>query len=154
MLIRKGDLGAVPRSGRDLEILGPGDQTAVSDAGGLTQFGAYVETLEPGSRSSDRHWHEEEDEFLLMLEGEAVLVEEDGAHPVRAGDACAWAKGVANGHHLINRSDRPCRYLIVGTRVRDDIVHYPDLQRTLYIEGPRWRLTGADGKVLREGTQA
>ncbi len=35
-----------------------------SDAGGLTQYGAYVETLEPGAKSSERHWHENEDEFL------------------------------------------------------------------------------------------
>ncbi len=151
MLIRKEDFRFVPRSGHDLDSLGPGDQAMVSEAGGITQFGAYIETLEPDARSSDRHWHEEEDEFLLMLEGEAVLVEEGGEHPVGPGDACVWPKGVPNGHQIVNRSDRPCRYLIMGHRVQRDIIHYPDLGRTLSIGGGRWRLVAADGTVLREG---
>ena len=62
--------------------------------------------LEPGAWSSQRHWHEGEDELLVMLEGEAVLVEDDGETVLRAGDIAAWPKGVANGHHLVNRERR------------------------------------------------
>ena len=47
-------------------------------AGGLTQFGAHLERLPPGSRSSFRHWHETEDEFVLILSGEVILHEDDG----------------------------------------------------------------------------
>ena len=44
----------------------------LSVAGGLTQFGAYLDTLEPGVWSSHRHWHSSEDEFLYLLSGTAT----------------------------------------------------------------------------------
>ena len=72
------------------------------------RFGANVATLEPGAWSSQRHWHEGEDEMVVMLGGEAVLVEDEGETSLRPGDIAAWPKGIANGHHLINRSDQPC----------------------------------------------
>jgi len=116
-----------------------------SDTGGLTQFGAFVETLEPGAQSSDRHWHETEDEFLLMLEGRAVLVEDGGEFPLEPGDACTWKAGEPNGHTVMNRSGAPCSYLVVGTRNADDVVHYSDLDKVLHREGGRRRLTRRDG---------
>ncbi|MCY1126145.1 cupin domain-containing protein [Frigidibacter sp. RF13] len=99
----------------------------LSDAGGLSQFGAAVETLDPGGQSSQRHWHEAEDEFLYVLDGELTVVENDGDHILTPGDAACWPAGVANGHCLINRSQRPATYLIVGTRAKDDAAHYPDI---------------------------
>src|SRR5712664_4262100 len=111
-----------------------------SDAGGLTQYGAYVVTLQPGSRSSNRHWHEKEDEFLYVLAGEATVIEEDGAHLLHPGDAACWPSGVANAHHVVNRSGAPCSYLIVGTRVTHDVCHYPDIGRVLHTEGETWRI--------------
>jgi uncharacterized cupin superfamily protein len=71
-------------------------------------------TLKPGAWSSQRHWHNGEDEFLVMLSGEAVLVEDDGRTLLRAGDCAAWPKGSTNGHHLINESDADCVFLCVG----------------------------------------
>ena len=75
----------------------------LSDAGGLTQFGAHVVTLQPGARSSDRHWHEADDEFLYMLEGAAVVMEEDGEHAIGPGDAACWPAGVATIRHAVRR---------------------------------------------------
>ena len=49
MIIRKDQAPADRRTDERTERL------QYSDAGGLTQFGAYVETLQPGARSSDRH---------------------------------------------------------------------------------------------------
>ncbi len=86
----------------------------LAPATGLTDFGASLVRLEPGAWSSQRHWHEGEDELMVMIEGEAVLVEDEGEAILRPGDVVAWPKGVRNGHHLINRSDRPCRFLVVG----------------------------------------
>jgi uncharacterized cupin superfamily protein len=122
-----------------------------SDAGGLTQFGAYVETLQPGSQSSDRHWHEEQDEFLYMLSGEATVIEEDGAHLLHYGDAACWPAGTANAHQVVNRSGAPCTYLIFGTRMAHDIVHYPDVGKILYDEDGRWRLHRTDDGSLIKG---
>ena len=89
-------------------------QRRVAKALGLTHFGVNEVVLEPGAWSSQRHWHENEDEFLVMLEGEAVLVEDEGRTPMRAGDLAAWLKGSTNGHHLINESERPCRFIVFG----------------------------------------
>ena len=86
----------------------------LAPATGLTDFGVSEVTLEPGAWSSQRHWHDGEDEFLVMLEGEAVLVEDDGRTTLRPGDLVAWAKGTGIGHHLINESDRPCRFVAFG----------------------------------------
>lgn len=81
---------------------------------GLSDFGASEVTLEPGAWSSQRHWHDGEDEFLVMIEGEAVLVEDDGRTTLRSGDLAAWPKGSTNGHHLINESGTPCRFIVIG----------------------------------------
>jgi uncharacterized cupin superfamily protein len=86
----------------------------LAPATGLTDFGVSEVTLEPGAWSSQRHWHYGEDEFLVMVEGESVLVEDGGRTILRAGDLAAWPKGIADGHHLINESDRPCRFIVFG----------------------------------------
>jgi uncharacterized cupin superfamily protein len=84
----------------------------LAPATGLTDFGVSEVTLDPGAWSSQRHWHDGEDEFLVMVEGEAVLVEDDGRTVMRPGDLAAWPKGDTNGHHLINESDTPCRFIV------------------------------------------
>ena len=152
MIIRKGQAPAVPEAEAPAEHYGASERLRYSDAGGLTQFGARVETLEPGSRSSERHWHEEEDEFLYVISGEATVVEEDGAHPLGPGDAACWPAGEANAHQVVNRSDAPCTYLIFGTRMAREVIHYPDLGRIGYIEGGAWRLHRTDdGALIMEG---
>ena len=96
--------------GRHYRRLGP--------ACGMTDFGVSEVTLEPGAWSSQRHWHDGEDEFLVMIEGEATLVEDDGPTALRAGDMAAWPKGIRNGHHLINESAAPCRFVVFGGGTR------------------------------------
>jgi uncharacterized cupin superfamily protein len=89
-------------------------QRRVGDSAGLTELGARHVTLEPGAWSSQRHWHEGEDELLVMLSGRAVLVEDEGEMELVPGDIATWAKGVRNGHHLINRSAEPCSFICVS----------------------------------------
>ena len=110
---------------------------------GLSDFGVSHVVLEPGGISSQRHWHEGEDELVVMLEGEAVLVEEDGETPMRAGDCAAFPKGVPNGHQLVNRSDRPCVFLAVDCRIGEGDCHYPDVD----LHAP----AGSDGYVHKDG---
>jgi uncharacterized cupin superfamily protein len=86
----------------------------LAPAGGLTEFGVSYVTLKPGAWSSQRHWHDEEDEFAVIISGEAMLVEDDGETLLRAGDCAAWPKGKTNGHHLRNESDRDCVFVVVG----------------------------------------
>jgi uncharacterized cupin superfamily protein len=83
--------------------------------------------LLPGAQSSQRHWHEAEDEFVYVIEGELVLCEDDGETVLRAGDAAGFKAGVANGHCLINRTPRDAVFLEVGTRSPKDRAEYPDI---------------------------
>ena len=87
----------------------------LAPAAGLTQFTASHVVLKPGAWSSQRHWHDGEDEMLVMLSGEAVLVEDGGRAVIRPGDVCTWPKGVPNGHHLINESASDCVFVVVGS---------------------------------------
>jgi uncharacterized cupin superfamily protein len=94
---------------------------------GLTEFGVSHVTLKPGAWSSQRHWHESEDEFLVILAGEAVLIEDDGETVLRAGDCAAWPKGVRNGHHLVNRGMEDCVFVCVGAGDRQGGGSYSDI---------------------------
>lgn len=109
---------------------------------GLTDFGVSHVVLEPGGISSQRHWHEGEDEFAVVIEGEAVLVENDGETVLRPGDCAAWAKGIANGHQLVNRSHRPCTVIVVG-RPSATPCHYPDIDMHLDADGAFTRKDGS-----------
>jgi uncharacterized cupin superfamily protein len=152
MIIRRGQAPADPEAEDRAEHYGASERLRLSDAGGLTQFGAHVETLQPGSRSSERHWQEEEDEFLYVISGEATVIESDGTHPLHPGDAACWPAGAANAHQVVNRSDAPCTYLILGTRMAREVIHYPDAGRVGYIEGEAWRLHRTDdGAPIMEG---
>ncbi len=86
----------------------------LAPASGLTEFGVSFVRLEPGAWSSQRHWHEGEDEFLVMLSGTAVLIEDEGEQPLAPGDCVAWPKGVRNGHHVVNRSDTDCTFVAMS----------------------------------------
>ena len=92
----------------------------LGDAGGLSDFGVNMLTLPPGAWSSQRHWHSKEDEFVYVLSGEVVLVDDNGEQVLRAGDCAAFPKGDKNGHHLINKSKADAVCLEVGTRSTDD----------------------------------
>ncbi|MFL6733240.1 MAG: cupin domain-containing protein [Sphingomicrobium sp.] len=117
-------------------------QRKVAEAAGLTELGARHVVLEPGAWSSQRHWHEGEDELLVMLTGRAVLVEDDGETELAPGDVAAWPKGVRNGHHLVNRSAEPCSFVCVSAG-KELGGAYSDIDMKWTIEG---------GYVHKDGT--
>ena len=94
------------------------EKQKLGDALGLTQFGVNITRIPAGSASALRHWHEQEDEFIYMLEGELVLQEDDGARVLKPGDAAGFKAGSRIGHCLINRTSGDAVYLDVGTRER------------------------------------
>jgi uncharacterized cupin superfamily protein len=109
---------------------------ALGDAFGLTQFGVNLVHLPPGCWSSQRHWHTHEDEFVLIVDGELTLVTDAGEQPMRPGMVAGFPAGRADGHHLINRSDRPATYLEIGSRRRDvDEAVYSDIDMELRLRG-------------------
>jgi uncharacterized cupin superfamily protein len=118
----------------------------VGEATGLTQFGVNRVVLAPGARTALRHWHEVEDEFVIVLSGEVVLREEDGETVLRAGDCAGFKAGMANGHAIENRTDQPAVLFEIGSRSPEETVHYPDVDLRL----ERW--DGSRRWVHRDGT--
>jgi uncharacterized cupin superfamily protein len=98
----------------------------LGDALGLTLFGVNLTTINPGSQSALRHWHSAQDEFIYVIEGELVLVTDEGEQVLKPGMCAGFAAGKANGHHLVNRTGRDAVYLEVGDRTKHDAVTYPD----------------------------
>ncbi len=107
----------------------------MTEALGLTQFGVNLVTLEPGGKSSHRHWHAREDEFITVLSGEITLVLNEGERVLKAGAVAGFPAGDANGHHLINKGPAPATYLEIGTRSLDDDITYPDVDLMARIRG-------------------
>jgi uncharacterized cupin superfamily protein len=116
----------------------------LGNAGGLRDFGINLMRLPPGNWSSQRHWHSHEDEFVYVLEGELMLIEDGGETLLRAGDCAAFPKGTGNGHHMINRSGATAVYLEVGSRWPDDLTTCSDIDL---------KSANADGRfVHKDGT--
>ncbi len=103
------------------------DERHLAKAVGLTQFGVNHVTLRPGARTSRRHWHEGEDEFVHVLSGQVVLIDDLGEHPLGPGACAGFPAGAVNAHCLVNRGDASAELLVVGTRkVGEERIHYPD----------------------------
>ena len=115
----------------------------LAPASGLTDFGVSHVTLKPGGWSGQRHWHEGEDEFVVMLSGRAVLVDERGRTPIGPGDCIAYPKGDANGHCLINESDADCVFVAIGRPSATDC-HYPDID--MHLDAAKGRFVRKDGR--------
>jgi uncharacterized cupin superfamily protein len=103
------------------------EKAALGNVAGLTQFGVNLTRLKPGAASALRHWHENEDEFVYVLEGEIALIEDSGVTILKPGDAAGFKAGVSNGHHLVNKSQADAVYLEIGTRAATERAHYPDV---------------------------
>lgn len=104
----------------------PREKRALGDALGLTKIGVNLTTLMPGRESALRHFHSHEDELIFIIEGEVVLRTDAGEQVLTAGMCAAFPAGVADGHHFVNRSDAPARYLEVSNRDPADTASYPD----------------------------
>ena len=111
---------------------------------GLSEYGVSHVTLQPAACSSQRHWHVGEDEFIVMLSGTAILIDDDGRTPMGPGDCAAFPMNDGNGHMLVNESDAPCVFIAVGRKAESDC-HYPDIDMHLdAVSGRYVRKDGSD----------
>lgn len=125
-------------------------QWGLGEAAGLTQFGANLVELAPGALSSLRHWHEEQDEFLVVLAGPLTLVEDAGETVLQAGDCAAFPAGNPDGHHLINKTDMPGRFVVVGTHTATETGHYSDEDMMVRIRDGIFKFTKRDGSPIAD----
>jgi len=119
---------------------------AVGDAGGLTQFGVNLTTLEPNATSSLRHWHPGEDEFVIVTQGTVTLVDDHGETELTAGECAAFPAGEPNGHHFINKTKQKASFIAIGTRSEDALCTYSDVD--MKVETIR----GVDTFTRRDGS--
>ena len=103
----------------------------LTEPGRLTQFGAFIHILQPGTQSSIKHWHSDEDELVYVLEGEVTVLEGSTESRLRPGDAAAFKAGDPLAHALCNKSATPAKVLVVGTRAHRDRITYPEHDRQL-----------------------
>ncbi len=106
--------------------LGPFEERNLSDPFALTQFGVTLCTLPPGSQSALRHWHSRSDEWVWMVSGTLTLITDEGKTTLRPGMCAGFPAGAENGHHLVNESSADATFIVVGSRVPNDRVTYPD----------------------------
>ncbi|MFM2388607.1 MAG: hypothetical protein RLZZ437_162 [Pseudomonadota bacterium] len=131
----------------DAEVAGRSSMR-LGDAGGLTQFGVNLVILEPGAKSSMRHWHLNEDEFVMVTEGECVMQLDAGKTVMRVGDCAAFPAGHPDGHCFINRTDKVAKFLVVGTKAPHEVATYSDIDLKVELtpgEKGRARFTYKDG---------
>jgi uncharacterized cupin superfamily protein len=121
------------------------ERKRLGNAAGLDQFGVNLTTLKPGASSALRHWHEREDEFVYVLEGELVLIEDGGETLLKPGDAAGFKANSGNGHHLVNKTDRNATYLEVGTRSKHERVEYPEADLMVVRDDKGFRYTHKNG---------
>lgn len=115
---------------------------------GLTSFGVNLCRVEPGGQTSYRHAHTVQDEFVWVLEGEVVLRTDVGEQTLTAGQCAAFKAGTGDGHHFVNRTTRDVLLLVVGDRLPDDAVSYPDDDLAATHDGTTYRFTRKDGSPL------
>ncbi|HXD14491.1 MAG TPA: cupin domain-containing protein [Xanthobacteraceae bacterium] len=115
-------------------------------AAGLDQFGVNLTTLKPGAASALRHWHEKEDEFVYILQGEVVLIEDGGETVLKPGDAAGFKANNRNGHHLVNKSTQDAVYLEIGTRSKHERAEYPDVDLAAISDEKGERYTHKNGE--------
>ena len=117
----------------------------LGDLFGLRNFGVNFVHLEPGARSSLRHSHCKQDEFIYVLEGRPTLVTDEGRTSLEPGMCAGFKAATGNGHCLINESGQPVVYLEVGDRTPEDVAEYSeDDLRALMVDG-NWVFTRKDG---------
>jgi uncharacterized cupin superfamily protein len=121
----------------------------LGEAGGLTQFGVNLVMLAPGAMSSLRHWHLNEDEFVMVTQGECVMVTDAGETLMRVGDCAAFPANTPDGHHFINRSTAPAQFLVVGSRAPIEVATYSDVDLKVTMQGGKADFTHKDGSPYR-----
>ncbi|MCB1476105.1 MAG: cupin domain-containing protein [Hyphomicrobiales bacterium] len=121
------------------------EKRPLGDLFGLKNFGVNLTRLAPGGESALLHRHSRQDEFVYILQGDPVLVTDQGEVQLSPGMCAGFpAGGVA--HQLVNRTADDVIYLEMGDRTPGDEGSYPndDIQAVMGPSG--WIFTHKDGR--------
>ena len=121
----------------------------LGDHAGLKNFGVNFTRLDPGAESSMRHWHTKQDEFIYVVEGEITLVTDAGRQKLGPGIAAGFPAGKADGHQLVNETDKPVLYLEIGDRTPGESASYPDDDLAMHSVDGKFVFTHKDGSPFK-----
>jgi len=139
--------GSIYPAPYDAEMAGR-SSLRLGDAGGLTQFGANLVILAPGAKSSLRHWHLNEDEFVMITQGTPTLIDDTGPTVMHPGDCAAFPAGDENGHHFVNQTDSEARFLVIGSRAKTETGYYCDVDMKVEVDETGFTFTRRNGDPL------
>ncbi len=95
------------------------------------EIGFHLEILAPGCFSAPYHYHEKEEELVIVLKGEAMLRENNKYRKIKEGDLIFFPVGEEAPHQLYNHSEADFRYFVLSSKCPEDKCHYPDSRKTL-----------------------
>jgi uncharacterized cupin superfamily protein len=121
------------------------EKRALGDLFGLTNFGVNLTRLLPGAVSALRHAHTLQDEFIYILQGNPLLITDEGETQLAPGMCAGFKAGNGNGHQLINRTSEEAIYLEVGDRSLGDTGVYPDDDLQALFVDEKWEFRHKDG---------
>jgi uncharacterized cupin superfamily protein len=101
---------------------------------GLRRTGVNLGRVAPGKESFTPHAHRCEEEWIYVLSGRALLIDEGVEHEIGPGDFVAFP-APSTTHHLRNPFDVEVTYLMGGENAEFDIVDFPQQKRVLIRHG-------------------
>ncbi len=123
------------------------EKRQLGDFFGLANFGVNLTRLLPGSGSALRHAHSRQDEFIYILQGKPVLINNAGETPLFPGMCSGFRAGTGNAHQLVNRTAEEVIYLEIGDRSEGDSVVYPDDDLQAILTEGKWQFAHKDGSL-------
>ena len=91
-----------------------------------SQMGMSFDIVAPGKMSCPYHFHYEEEEMFIVLQGTGTLRVAGEKLPLKAGDVVFIPAGPEYPHQIINTSDAPLHYLSLSTQAKTEVCEYPD----------------------------
>jgi uncharacterized cupin superfamily protein len=101
-----------------------GEERDLARAAGSIRSGLRHTVLRPGALSCPPHWHTAEEELFVVLAGSGEALLGDDVLDLRAGHVLCRPPGTGVAHAL-RAGPEGLTYLVYGTRVPGDLVHYP-----------------------------
>jgi uncharacterized cupin superfamily protein len=98
---------------------------------GANKIGVSYEELPPGKQSVPFHYHLVEEEHIIALEGECTLRLGEERYALKAGDYVGFPAGQRAGHCLVNETDKPFRFIMIGDHSENEVAVYPDSNKVL-----------------------
>jgi uncharacterized cupin superfamily protein len=101
-------------------------RVAIGPQLGASLLGGSLYELPPREKTWPYHYEQGCEEWLVCVSGRPTLRSRDGEQELEPGDVAVFPEGPAGAHQVLNRTEEPCRVLLLSSKSPLAIVHYPD----------------------------